>query len=235
MSGAPALTISSCTIPTEGAPSLRFLQGWARCCFPVMAKAKNWATASRAQFLEKRSLESSEEGLCERPEDWSWTSFLHHATGGEGRVEIESEFVCPKFSLPILVILRSARPALRGTLRPRTLSMQSTRPTRNRSRPGVGCSIFSRSLREAGLFPETHRTRNPVRRGLVSAPAQWRWSSYRFYLLEENRWPTQARFWLEWGRPIRYSASEDPNPIPSLDECHRCRTHSRIHRRARRG
>ncbi len=113
MSGAPALTISSCTIPTEGAPSLRFLQGWARCCFPVMAKAKNWATASRAQFLEKRSLESSEEGLCERPEDWSWTSFLHHATGGEGRVEIESEFVCPKFSLPILVILRSAPSAPR--------------------------------------------------------------------------------------------------------------------------
>ena len=27
--------------------------------------------------------------------------------------------------------------------------------------------------------------RNPVKRGLVSAPEQWRWSSYRFYLLEE--------------------------------------------------
>jgi hypothetical protein len=71
VSSGPALTISSGTIPTEGAPSLRFLQGWARCCFPVMAKAKNWATASRAQFLEKRSLESSEEGLCDQPEDWA--------------------------------------------------------------------------------------------------------------------------------------------------------------------
>ena len=26
--GGPALTISACTIPVEGAPSLRFLQGW---------------------------------------------------------------------------------------------------------------------------------------------------------------------------------------------------------------
>jgi hypothetical protein len=27
--------------------------------------------------------------------------------------------------------------------------------------------------------------RNPVKRGLVSAPEEWRWSSYRFYLLDE--------------------------------------------------
>ena len=27
--------------------------------------------------------------------------------------------------------------------------------------------------------------RNPVKRGLVSVPEQWRWSSYRFYLLDE--------------------------------------------------
>ena len=27
--------------------------------------------------------------------------------------------------------------------------------------------------------------RNPVKRGLVSTPEQWRWSSYRFYLLDE--------------------------------------------------
>jgi putative transposase len=27
--------------------------------------------------------------------------------------------------------------------------------------------------------------RNPVKRGLVSSPEQWRWSSYRFYLLDE--------------------------------------------------
>ena len=27
--------------------------------------------------------------------------------------------------------------------------------------------------------------RNPVKRGLASSPEEWRWSSYRFYLLEE--------------------------------------------------
>src|ERR1700722_18032747 len=27
--------------------------------------------------------------------------------------------------------------------------------------------------------------RNPVKRGLVESPELWRWSSYRFYLLEE--------------------------------------------------
>jgi len=27
--------------------------------------------------------------------------------------------------------------------------------------------------------------RNPVKRGLVATPGQWRWSSYRFYLLDE--------------------------------------------------
>ncbi len=27
--------------------------------------------------------------------------------------------------------------------------------------------------------------RNPVKRGLVAAPEDWRWSSYRFYLLDE--------------------------------------------------
>jgi REP element-mobilizing transposase RayT len=27
--------------------------------------------------------------------------------------------------------------------------------------------------------------RNPVKRGLVESPEQWRWSSYRYYLLEE--------------------------------------------------
>lgn len=27
--------------------------------------------------------------------------------------------------------------------------------------------------------------RNPVKRGLVELPEQWRWSSYRFYFLDE--------------------------------------------------
>jgi REP-associated tyrosine transposase len=65
------------------------------------------------QFVEKlryihRSLKL---GLCERPEDWEWSSFRHYATGCEGRVEIESEWtarkreraagrLCPAVELP---------------------------------------------------------------------------------------------------------------------------------------
>jgi REP element-mobilizing transposase RayT len=32
-------------------------------------------------------------------------------------------------------------------------------------------------------LPYMHR--NPLKRGLVTEPGQWRWSSYRFYLLDE--------------------------------------------------
>jgi putative transposase len=35
-------------------------------------------------------------GLCERPEDWEWSSFRHHATAIEGCVEIESEWTARK-------------------------------------------------------------------------------------------------------------------------------------------
>jgi len=31
-------------------------------------------------------------GLCDRPEQWPWSSFHHYATGVEGAVEIESEW-----------------------------------------------------------------------------------------------------------------------------------------------
>jgi putative transposase len=34
--------------------------------------------------------------LCERPEDWEWSSFRHYATGWEGVVEIESEWTARK-------------------------------------------------------------------------------------------------------------------------------------------
>jgi putative transposase len=48
-----------------------------------------------AQFMEKlRYIHRNpvRRGLCERPEQWEWSSCLHHATGCVGRVEIESEW-----------------------------------------------------------------------------------------------------------------------------------------------
>ena len=66
------------------------------------------------QFVEKlRYIHRNpvRRGLCERPEDWEWSSFLQYATGCEGRVEIESEWtarkrqraegkLCPAMELP---------------------------------------------------------------------------------------------------------------------------------------
>lgn len=51
------------------------------------------------QFLEKLHYihwNPARAGLCERPEDWPWSSFLHHATGVEERIEIESEWTARK-------------------------------------------------------------------------------------------------------------------------------------------
>ena len=66
------------------------------------------------QFVEKlRYIHRNpvKAGLCERPEDWEWSSFRHYATGCEGRVEIEWEWtarkreraagrLCPAVELP---------------------------------------------------------------------------------------------------------------------------------------
>jgi putative transposase len=38
--------------------------------------------------------------------------------------------------------------------------------------------------------------RNPVKRGLVESPERWRWSSYRFYLLNE---PGRVQVNVGWG------------------------------------
>ena len=51
------------------------------------------------QFVEKLKYihrNPVKAGLCERPEDWEWSSFRHYATGCEGRVEIESEWTARK-------------------------------------------------------------------------------------------------------------------------------------------
>jgi putative transposase len=51
------------------------------------------------QFVEKlRYIHRNpvKRGLCERPEDWEWSSFRHYATGCKGRVEIESEWTARK-------------------------------------------------------------------------------------------------------------------------------------------
>ena len=54
---------------------------------------------NQQQFVEKvRYIHRNpvKRGLCERAEDWEWSSFLHYATGCKGRIEIESEWTARK-------------------------------------------------------------------------------------------------------------------------------------------
>jgi putative transposase len=54
---------------------------------------------SYSKFVEKlRYIHRNpvKRGLCERPEDWEWSSFRHYATGCEGRVEIESDWTAQR-------------------------------------------------------------------------------------------------------------------------------------------
>jgi len=65
------------------------------------------------QFVEKLTTFSNpvKHGLCERTEDWEWSSFRHYVTGWNGQVEIESKWravkreraagkICPAVGLP---------------------------------------------------------------------------------------------------------------------------------------
>jgi putative transposase len=49
--------------------------------------------AQRVEKLRYIHRDPVQRGLCERPEDWEWSSFRPYATGCEGRVEIECEWM----------------------------------------------------------------------------------------------------------------------------------------------
>ncbi len=54
---------------------------------------------NQEQFVEKlRYIHRNpvRRGLCQRPEDWPWSSFLQYATGNTGIVEIECEWTARK-------------------------------------------------------------------------------------------------------------------------------------------
>jgi putative transposase len=51
-----------------------------------------WSEAKRVEKLRYIHRNPVKRGLVERPEDWLWSSFRHHATGADGPVEIESQW-----------------------------------------------------------------------------------------------------------------------------------------------
>jgi putative transposase len=57
---------------------------------------------NRQQFAQKLDYihhNPVKRGLCERPEDFQWSSCCHYATGMAGRVEIESEWTARRREL----------------------------------------------------------------------------------------------------------------------------------------
>jgi hypothetical protein len=94
------------------------------------------------QFVEKlRYIHRNpvKAGLCERPEDWEWSSFRHYATGCEGRVEIESEWTARK----------RERAAGRLLSRGRTAPLK---PKSGLSGPPVGYLISHQSITGIAFF-----------------------------------------------------------------------------------
>jgi len=73
--------------------------------FPV------WSEGKRVEKLRYMHRNPVKRGLAARPEDWRWSSFLHYATGEEGRVEIESQWTARKRErLGIMPAWTSAHP-----------------------------------------------------------------------------------------------------------------------------
>lgn len=58
--------------------------------FPVWSEKK---AVEKLRYIHRNPVGR---GLVERPEDWKWSSFVHHATGAEGAVEIESRWTAAK-------------------------------------------------------------------------------------------------------------------------------------------
>ncbi|MCU1272378.1 MAG: hypothetical protein JWN74_3672 [Acidobacteriaceae bacterium] len=55
-----------------------------------------WSEAKRVEKLRYIHRNPVRRGLVQRPDDWRWSSFLHYATGVEGVVEIESQWMARK-------------------------------------------------------------------------------------------------------------------------------------------
>ena len=51
-----------------------------------------WTDEKRVEKLRYMHRNPVKRGLVDKPEDWPWSSFRHHATGVEGTVEIESHW-----------------------------------------------------------------------------------------------------------------------------------------------
>ncbi len=55
-----------------------------------------WSEGTTEEKLHYMHQNPVKRGLVDRPQDWPWSSFLHHATGVVGTVEIESRWTAQR-------------------------------------------------------------------------------------------------------------------------------------------
>ena len=78
--------------------------------FPV------WSEAKRIEKLRYIHRNPVKRGLVERPGDWKWSSFVHHATGMEGIVEIESQWSARRREQMGVVLVARAHPPAKNAV-----------------------------------------------------------------------------------------------------------------------
>jgi hypothetical protein len=109
------------------------------------------------------------------PESWSSTSLAKRRLQKRwGEVSLDKAYALIEGHPP-------ARPFGRQVLR----SFGFARGFRQRARTPTNRLNFNVWTTKKRVEKLRYMHRNPVKRGLVAAPEQWRWSSYRFYLLQE--------------------------------------------------
>ena len=114
----------------------------------------------------------------------------------------------------------------RGLLSRTVQSLKLSVSMRSRERPFWQAHYYDFNILTHEKFVEKLRYihRNPVRRGLVAKPEDWKWSSHRHYQMGmreiveiESEWTARERGWQvpEWMRCRQF---DSPSPHPQLEK-----------------
>jgi putative transposase len=113
----------------------------------------------------------------------------------------------------------------RGLLSRTVQALKLSVSVRSRERPFWQAHYYDFDVSAHEKFVEKLRYihRNPIRRGMVAKPEDWRWSSFRHYQTGvrgtveiESEWTTRERGWQppEW---LRYRLLGSPSPVPECE------------------
>jgi putative transposase len=113
----------------------------------------------------------------------------------------------------------------RGLLSRTVQALKLSVSMRSRERPFWQAHYYDFNVSTHEKFVEKLRYihRNPVRRGLVEKPEDWKWSSFRHYqtgihgtVKIESEWTACERGWQlpEW---MRYRQIDSPSPVPNSE------------------